>query len=59
MAADRLMRQRVFAAMPVAAQIRWLEEFEETWCRLDDPSTETTGQLIDGPDQRTDADSEE
>jgi hypothetical protein len=33
-AADRLMRQRVFAAMPVEAQIRWLEDYDEAKRRL-------------------------
>jgi hypothetical protein len=60
-AADRLMRQRVFAAMPVEAQIRWLEDYDAAKQSLDDEGdaqVETTGKLIDGPDRNTDDDAD-
>jgi hypothetical protein len=51
--ADRLMRQRVLASMPVADQIRWLEDFDEAKRRVaeGDARMETPEKLIDGPDR--------
>jgi hypothetical protein len=58
-AADRQMRARVLASMPVADQIRWYEDFDEAKRRLDETPVGATGNPIDGPDQHTDDTDEE
>jgi hypothetical protein len=56
--ADCLMRQRVLASLPVAEQIRWYETFEEAHRQFTEKPADTTGKVINEPDQRNDDDAE-